>query len=147
MTEYSENLFKKIILLFIENFNPPDKLLDSNYVTSYLLIKIFKFLCEEHNNFFQCRLIKSLKYKYIEITPIFCEETSKESESISSWASILFSNAFALSCLSISHSLRNSDKSILDVSLFPHAAKRRADKPINKIILIVPILQMLFLFR
>ena len=69
---------KKIILLFIEFFNPPDNLLDNNYVCCFLLIKIFKYLCEEHNNYFQCRLMKFLNYKYVEEVPCFYEEESKE---------------------------------------------------------------------
>ena len=36
MNEFSRYLFKKIILLFIELFNPPDKLFDINYVFSLL---------------------------------------------------------------------------------------------------------------
>ena len=81
LTQFGQHLFKSTILLFIELFNPPDKLLDKNYSSSFLLIKIFKYLCEEHNNFFQCRLIKSLQYKYEEIIPIFYKELSKETES------------------------------------------------------------------
>ena len=78
MNEFSQYLFKKVILLFIELFNPPDKLFDINYVYSFLLIKIFKFLCEEHNNFFQCRLIKTLTYDYYEEIPMYYKEVSLE---------------------------------------------------------------------
>ena len=81
MTKFSEHLFKRITLLFIELFNPPDNLLDINFVCSYILIKIFKNLCEEHNNFFQCRLIKTLNYKYTEKIPVSYKEESKEEES------------------------------------------------------------------
>ena len=80
MNEFSQYLFKKIILLFIESFNAPDQLFDVNYVFSFLLIKIFKFLCEEHNNFFQCRLIKTLDYNYTEIIPMFYHEVSIKEE-------------------------------------------------------------------
>ena len=79
---YADYLFKKIILLFIELFNPPDKLLDINFAFSLLLIKIFKYLCEEHNNFFQFRFLKCLNYKYVQITPAFYKETLKDEESI-----------------------------------------------------------------
>ena len=81
MSQFSKYLFKKIILLFIELFNPPDKLLDDNYVFSFLLIKIFKFLCEEHNNFFQCRLIKTLNYEYTSHIPMYYKEVSLAEES------------------------------------------------------------------
>ena len=80
MNEFSQYLFKKIILLFIESFNAPDKLFDINYVFSYLLIKIFKFLCEEHNNFFQCRLIKTLNYDYTQEIPMYYKEVSIEED-------------------------------------------------------------------
>ena len=80
MTKFSEHLFKRITLLFIELFNPPDNLLDTNFICSYILIKIFKNLCEEHNNFFQCRLIKTLNYKYTEKIPMSFKEESKEEE-------------------------------------------------------------------
>ena len=80
MSEFSQYLFKRITLLFIELFNVPDKLFDVNYVFSFLLIKIFKFLCEEHNNFFQCRLIKILYYNYIEEIPMYFKETSIEDD-------------------------------------------------------------------
>ena len=53
MNKFSQYLFKRIMLLFIESFNSPDQLFDVNYVLLFLLIKIFKFFCEEHNNFFQ----------------------------------------------------------------------------------------------
>ena len=79
---YADYLFKKIILLFIELFNPPDKLLDINFAFSLLLIKIFKYLCEEHNNFFQFRFLKCLNYKYVQLTPAFYKETLKDEESI-----------------------------------------------------------------
>ena len=80
ITKFSEHLFKRITLLFIELFNPPDSLLDTNFVCSYILIKIFKNLCEDHNNFFQCRLIKTLNYKYIDKIPSSYKEESKEEE-------------------------------------------------------------------
>ena len=83
VSEFSSHLFKKIIFLFIEFFNPPDKLLDLNYACSLLLINIFKYLCEEHNNYFQSLLIKTLNYEYEEIIPLVFREDSKDEENIS----------------------------------------------------------------
>ena len=80
MSEFSHYLFKKVIALFIELFNPPDKLFDINYVFTFLLIKIFKFLCEEHNNFFQCRLIKTLNYDYNQEIPMYYKEVSLDDD-------------------------------------------------------------------
>ena len=64
INEFSTHLFKRIMMLFIDNSNPQDKCMNVDYIISYNLIKIFKFLCEEHNNFFQGRLIKGVMYKY-----------------------------------------------------------------------------------
>ena len=55
MINYSQHLLKRIILLFICFFNPNDKFYNDNYIFAINLIKIFKYLCEEHNNFFQKR--------------------------------------------------------------------------------------------
>ena len=78
---FGELLSQKLIQLFIEIFNPPDKLLDINYVVALLLIKIFKYFCEEHNNFFQYSLMKNFNYKYVSIIPIFYNEESKNESS------------------------------------------------------------------
>ena len=80
VSNFGNHLFKKIVFLFIEFFNPPDQLLDSNYALSLLLIKIFKYLCEEHNNYFQGLLIRKLNYEYSEIIPVFFREETKEEE-------------------------------------------------------------------
>ena len=82
MAKFSEILFNNIVLLFIEAFNPADKLLDNNFVNSYLLIKIFKFLCEEHNNFFQCRLVKYVQYEYVEVIPKYYNESPRNIDSV-----------------------------------------------------------------
>ena len=69
MIEFSSHLFERIVMLFIENANPNDTVVSSHYLLSYNLIKIFKFLCEEHNNFFQGRLIKGVMYSYMKLKP------------------------------------------------------------------------------
>ena len=69
MNSYKNELFKRLILLFIEFINPYDKLVSLNYILSYNLIKIFKNLCEEHNNFFQGHLIKTLSIDYYDFVP------------------------------------------------------------------------------
>ena len=74
MEAYSQHLMKRIILLFIEASNPKDKYYNDNFLFAINLIKIFKFLCEEHNNFFQMRLIKTLNYQYMNIIPYFYKE-------------------------------------------------------------------------
>ena len=74
MLSYSQHLMKRIILSFIDIFNPRDKFYDDNYIYAISLVKIFKFLCEEHNNFFQIRLIKTLNYEYKNIIPLFYKE-------------------------------------------------------------------------
>ena len=65
LKDFGNILFNRIILLIIDYLNPPDKLIQSNYFVSCNLIYIFKLLCEEHNNFFQRHLVKSISYFYI----------------------------------------------------------------------------------
>ena len=77
---YSQHLMKRIILLFIDIFNPKDKYYNDNYIYAISLIKIYKFLCVEHNNFFQIRLIKTLNYQYKNIIPFFHKEYKKIKE-------------------------------------------------------------------
>ena len=69
ISKYSQHLMERIILLFIQRFNPNDKYYNDNFIFIINLVKIFKFLCEEHNNYFQMRLIKKIKYKYTNIVP------------------------------------------------------------------------------
>ena len=69
MLKFNKILFKRLILLFIDYINPNDNVITLNYFYSLNLIKIFKFLCEEHNNFFQGHLIKSLSFQYLEFVP------------------------------------------------------------------------------
>ena len=66
LDEYSQILFYRIILLFLDYFNPPDKLIQSNYFVSCNLLNIFKFLCVKHNYFFQFHIVKYLSYTYSE---------------------------------------------------------------------------------
>ena len=37
--QFSQNLFNRIVLLFIEYLNPPDKIMQSNYFIAFNLIK------------------------------------------------------------------------------------------------------------
>ena len=59
-------LFSRIILLFIDFFNPNDKLIQWNYFVSCNIINIFRLLCLNHNYFFQLHLVKSLSLDYSE---------------------------------------------------------------------------------
>ena len=64
LEDFSQILFYRVILLIIDFLNPADKLIQSNYFVSCNLIYIFKFLCIEHNYFFQFHIVKSLSYAY-----------------------------------------------------------------------------------
>ena len=75
---FKEKLLKSIIFLFLEYLNPQDKLVSLNYINSYNLIKIFKFLCEEHNNFFQGHLIKSVSFEYFNFVPYYFKSSTIE---------------------------------------------------------------------
>jgi len=78
LKDFSNMLFCRIILLFIDYLNPPDKLHQSNYFVSCNLIYIFKNLCEQHNNYFQRHLVKSLSYFYIQNNPSFFQFNGNE---------------------------------------------------------------------
>ena len=90
MLTYSQNLLKRIILIFIDEFNPRDRYF--NYILAVNLIKIFKFLCEEHNNFFQMRLIKVLNYQYKNIIPMFYKENKNFKEYQNQYANSVIYN-------------------------------------------------------
>ena len=92
MLTYSQNLLKRIILIFIDEFNPRDRYFNDNYILAVNLIKIFKFLCEEHNNFFQMRLIKVLNYQYKNIIPMFYKENKNFKEYQNQYANSVIYN-------------------------------------------------------
>jgi hypothetical protein len=71
LREFTNILFYRIILTFIDYLNTPDKLIKSNYFACCNLIYIFKLLCKEHNNYFQRRFIRNLSFPYIENNPSF----------------------------------------------------------------------------
>ena len=97
MLTYSQNLLKRIILIFIDEFNPRDKYYDDNFIVAINLIKIFKFLCEEHNNFFQMRLINVLNYQYKRIVPFFNKENKSFKEYQNQYAnSVIYNFNFGL---------------------------------------------------
>ena len=62
LEEFSQILLCRIILLITDFLNPVDKLFQTNYFVTCNLINIFKYLCIEHNYFFQFHLVKSLSY-------------------------------------------------------------------------------------
>ena len=83
LKDFSNILFYRLVLLFIDYLNPPDKLLQSNYFVSCNLIYIFKNLCVQHNNYFQRHLVKSLSYYYIESNPSFFQFNDNEDKDYS----------------------------------------------------------------
>jgi len=116
LKDFNNNLFSRIILLFINYLNPPDNLIQSSYFISCNLIYIFKMLCEEHNIFFQKHFIKSLSYSYIEDNSIYFR-FSKNKENDSSE----FSNSSSkLSQTALDEALgdNNSEFSILFYDFF-----------------------------
>ena len=78
LKDFSNILFYRLVLLFIDYLNPPDKLLQSNYFVSCNLIYIFKSLCDQHNNYFQRHLVKSLSYYYTQNNPSFFQFSGNE---------------------------------------------------------------------
>ena len=71
LREFINILFYKIILLFIDYLNPSDNLTQSHYFVSCNLIYFFKYLCKEHNSYFQRFFIRNLSYSYIKDNHIF----------------------------------------------------------------------------
>ena len=86
LKDFIHILFYRIILLFVEYLNPSDKLIQSNYFTSCNLIFIFKYLCKEHNNYFQRYFINNISFSFNENNhPFFAIKKEDESQnSISS---------------------------------------------------------------
>ena len=80
MSDFANHLFNRLVRIFIDDVNPHDRVMNIEYITAYSLIKVFKFLCEEHNNFFQGRLIKGLVYRYVKMLPDInnCEDTTNQ---------------------------------------------------------------------
>ena len=83
LKEFGNILYYRIILLVIDFLNPPDKLYQSNYFISCNLIYLFKYLCKEHNNYFQRFFIKSLSYSYINNSISFFSFKKKDDSEIS----------------------------------------------------------------
>ena len=80
MSDFSNHLFSHLVRMFIDDVNPHDRVMNIEYITAYSLVKVFKFLCEEHNNFFQGRLIKGLVYRYVKMLPDInnCDDTTNQ---------------------------------------------------------------------
>ena len=59
--------FKNVISVIFSSYNPSTIKFHDDYYTSCILLKLFKFLCEGHNNFFQGLLMKKieLEFKYL----------------------------------------------------------------------------------
>ena len=60
----SRKLYKKLIKIFINDFNIDYEHHQEFTFFSYNYVKIFKLLCEEHNNFFQEKILLNIDYHY-----------------------------------------------------------------------------------
>src|SRR5690606_21735209 len=71
-TPLFEENFKDIVNLFLENLlsiifsscNPSTSVVSEDYYICITIIKIMKYLCEEHNNHFQKIFFQQLKFVY-----------------------------------------------------------------------------------
>ncbi len=66
LINFSDVLYAKVIKIMIGDFTYENSYNESTQIIAYNLIKIFKFLCEEHNNFFQEKILTKLSYKYLQ---------------------------------------------------------------------------------
>ena len=83
LKDFSNILFLRIILLFIDYLNPPDKLFHSNYLVSCNLIFILKLLCNGQKTFYQRFFIKSLSYNYVNNNLEFFSFKNKDESELS----------------------------------------------------------------
>ena len=60
----SRKLYKKLIKIFINDFNIDYEHHQEFTFFSFNIVKIFKLLCEEHNNFFQEKILLNIDYHY-----------------------------------------------------------------------------------
>ena len=64
LSKFAEVLYSKIVKIIISDFSVEPTYNESTQITAFNVIKILKFLCEEHNNFFQEKILLKLNYKY-----------------------------------------------------------------------------------
>ena len=65
-----ENCFTNILSTVLSQFNPSLMQFNDDYYTSCAMIKLFKFLCEEHNQFFQKFFLKQFYFSLNDIQKI-----------------------------------------------------------------------------
>ena len=80
LKDFINIFFNRIVVLFIEYLNPSDNLIQPSYFTSFNLIFIFKYLCKEHNNYFQRYFINNISFTFIENNPSFFNINEEEEE-------------------------------------------------------------------
>ena len=59
----AELCFKNLLSIIFNQYNPTTIEITDDYYVSCRIIKVFKFLCEEHNNFFQQILLNELQFR------------------------------------------------------------------------------------
>jgi hypothetical protein len=68
---FAELGFKNLLSIIFSMYNPTTLELSDDYHLSCHIIKIFKFLCEEHNNYFQQIFLRKLDFRVGDIQKIY----------------------------------------------------------------------------
>lgn len=64
LSKFAEVLYSKIVKILISDLSVEPTYNESTQITAFNVIKILKYLCEEHNNFFQEKILLKVNYKY-----------------------------------------------------------------------------------
>jgi hypothetical protein len=64
MQQLADTLFTNLIGVFFSSYNPSSISFTDDYYIACNIIKIFKYMCEEHNNFFQSIFLKKLIFEF-----------------------------------------------------------------------------------
>ena len=83
-------LYDNILKMFIDDFNLDFVTFKATQIEIYSINKILKYLCEEHNNYFQQIILCNLEYSFTKFSE--CKMTSTHKSSISSRNSSKTSN-------------------------------------------------------
>ena len=68
LTNLSNRLYDNIVRFFIDDFNNDFINFMETHVQIFTINKILKYLCEEHNNFFQEKILCHLEYSFIKLS-------------------------------------------------------------------------------
>ena len=77
LSNYSNRLYDNIVKLFLDDFNLDFMNFRETHTQIFTINKIMKYLCEEHNNYFQEKILCQMEYSFIKITECKMMSTQK----------------------------------------------------------------------